>query len=26
VRDFERFGGQILANTGSSARSLDSCR
>jgi hypothetical protein len=26
VRDFERFGGQILGNTGTSAHSLDSCQ
>lgn len=26
ARDFERFGGQILGNTGTSAHGLDSCR
>jgi hypothetical protein len=26
LRDFERFGGQILGNSGTSARSVDSCR
>ena len=26
LQDFERFGGQILENTGSSARAADSCR